>query len=69
MSTRPAKAALHASAYVPLYLVGIKKLPRHRPDDIGLGNENEAVSYVASSVGIWRKTEGAIKGLLAAMPH
>ena len=64
-----AKAALRANAYVPLYLAGIKKLPRRLPDYVGLGDENEAVSYAAASISIWRKTEGAIEWLLANMPQ
>ena len=54
---------------MPLYLAGIKKLPRRLPDYTGLGDENGAVSYVAASVGICRKTEGAVKWLLSNMPQ
>ena len=50
-----------ANADLPLYLAGIKKLPRRRPDYVGLGNENEAMGYVAASISIWRKTGGAVE--------
>lgn len=51
------EAALQANAFVPAYLYGKKKLPRHSPEYIGFGDENEAIEYVASHSELWFRPE------------
>lgn len=42
------RAATEQNPYVPGYVLGEKKLPRHLPDYIGFGDEAEAIAYAAS---------------------
>ncbi|MGM1050424.1 MAG: SEC-C metal-binding domain-containing protein [Bacillota bacterium] len=51
------EAALQANAFVPAYLYGKKKLPRHMPEYIGFGDENEAMEYVGSHTELWFRPE------------
>lgn len=53
------KAALQANAFVPAYLYGKKKLPRHLPEYISFGDENEAIEYVGSHAELWFRPEMA----------
>jgi tetratricopeptide (TPR) repeat protein len=57
------KKALKQNAFVPAYLLGKKRLPRQLPGYIGFGDENEAVSYAAGAITVWRETPGAIEWL------
>jgi tetratricopeptide (TPR) repeat protein len=57
------KRALKQNMFVPAYLLGKKRLPRQLPGYIGFGDENEAVSYVAEALDVWRRTPGAIMWL------
>src|SRR5262249_55590310 len=59
------KKALKENKFVPAYLLGDKRLPRQLPDYIGFGDENEAVSYAAGAISIWRETPGALEWLEA----
>jgi tetratricopeptide (TPR) repeat protein len=59
------KKALAENKFVPAYLLGNKRLPRQLPDYIGFGDENEAVSYAAGAIAIWRETPGALEWLEA----
>lgn len=63
-------AALHravkVNAHVPAYLCGRKKLPRHLPDFIGIGDEDEAVAYVHGAKAAWAAAPGATAWLDAA---
>ncbi len=49
-----------ANPYVPDYLTGRKPAPMELPPYIGLGDENEAISYVAEARSNWRSTPGAL---------
>ena len=49
--------------FVPLYLLGRKRLPRRLPQYIGFGDENEAISYAAANLAAWRRTPGALEWL------
>lgn len=53
--------ALAVNPYVPLFLLGAKPLPRRLPDYIGMGDENEAVEYVAAAAENWLETPGAME--------
>lgn len=60
VATRALKAALKTNPYVPFYLFGLWELPEELPDYVGMGDENEAVSYVADALANWLDTEGAL---------
>ncbi len=62
------KKALKENEFVPAYLLGKKRLPRQLPDYIGFGDENEAVSYAAGALAIWRETPGALDWLSSNLP-
>jgi len=53
-------AAFKQNRFVPLYLLGKKKIPSHLPDFIGIGDENEAVAYINDSGLAWMNTQGAM---------
>jgi tetratricopeptide (TPR) repeat protein len=57
------KKALKQNAFVPAYLLGKQRLPRQLPGYIGFGDQNEAVSYAAEALDIWRHTPGALEWL------
>ncbi len=59
------RTALKQNRFVPQYLLGMKKLPRHLPEYIGFGDEDEAVAYVAEAGAGWWKTPGAMEWLAA----
>lgn len=60
VATRALKAALKTNPYVPFYLFGLWELPEELPDYVGMGDENEAVSYVADAATNWLETDGAL---------
>ena len=53
--------ALEYNPFVPDYLLGRKRIPKHLPETIGFGNENEAVDYAATHLNYWRRTPGAVE--------
>lgn len=55
--------ALEANPFVPDYLLGRKLLPQELPDLIGLGEESEAMEYVAANRTAWALTPGALDWL------
>ncbi len=59
-ATRALKAALRTNPHVPFYLFGLRELPAELPGYIGMGDESEAVSYVAESIATWIDTAGAL---------
>jgi hypothetical protein len=52
--------ALQANPHVPPYLLGETRLPRQLPDSYGLGDENEAILYVAQYGAAWLQREEAL---------
>jgi tetratricopeptide (TPR) repeat protein len=60
---RPAEAALkealQANPFVPLYLLGARPLPEHLPAYVGIGDEDEAVAYIAQAGMAWLEMPGA----------
>lgn len=56
--------ALEQNPYVPMYLLGEKKVPNRLPDYIGWGDKTEAQAYAAESLALWKGTEGARGWLL-----
>ena len=55
--------ALDYNPFVPNYLLGIEKLPKRIPDTVGIGDESEAVEYVAGALRVWHQTPGALEWL------
>lgn len=53
-SRRRLREALDANLYVPEYLLGERRLPRRLPDAVGIGDRDEAVSYAAEAMAVWR---------------
>jgi tetratricopeptide (TPR) repeat protein len=62
-STRALRKALEQNRFVPLYLLGRRRMPKRLPDYVSFGDESEAVCYAAGSVDAWRKTKGALAWL------
>ncbi len=59
-SRRRLTEAMVHNPYVPAYLRGLRRLPRRSPESVGLGDEDEAVSYAAAAKVIWQETPGAL---------
>jgi tetratricopeptide (TPR) repeat protein len=53
------KEALEFNPYVPLYLFGLKDMPENLPQFVGIGDENEAISYVDTAMELWAKNKKA----------
>jgi tetratricopeptide (TPR) repeat protein len=62
-TTEALEDAIETNPYVPLYLLGHKSLPSALPDLMSLGDESEAVSYVATALTIWLRTPSALEWL------
>jgi tetratricopeptide (TPR) repeat protein len=62
------RKALEQNRHVPAYLLGKKKLPKHRPELIGFGDDREAIAYAADAIPVWRKTPGALEWLASQLP-
>ncbi|MCK4442901.1 MAG: tetratricopeptide repeat protein [Thermoplasmata archaeon] len=56
---RRLKKALKGNRFVPLYMLELKKMPRRLPEYIRIGEEDEAMHYVAGAIGCWAETPGA----------
>jgi len=59
--------ALRANPHVPAYLLGAKPFPAQPPDHYGLGDDNEAVIYLAEAAEGWLETPEAPEWLAAAL--
>jgi len=64
---RALRQALRASPHVPAYLLGAKPFPAQPPDHYGLGDDNEAVIYLAEAAEGWLETPEAPEWLAAAL--
>lgn len=53
--------ATKQNPHVVPYLVGQRRLPRTLPDYVGLGDESEAVAYMAEFGATWLDTPGAVE--------
>ena len=60
-TTEALEEAIEINPYVPLYLLGHKSLPSALPDLMTLGDESEAVSYVARALTVWLRTPSALE--------
>ncbi len=65
--TRIARAllaeALSANPHVPEFLLGYKEMPVCTPDEVGFGDEREAITFCADYANVWSRTPGAIEWL------
>jgi hypothetical protein len=59
--------ALQANPHVPLYLLGAKPFPSQPPAYYGIGDENEAVVYLAEAAEGWLETPGAPEWLATSL--
>jgi tetratricopeptide (TPR) repeat protein len=59
--------AIAANEFVPLLILGRKKLPRDVPDFYSMGDESEAVIYAKDGKRRWVKTIGALEFLRKAV--
>ncbi len=62
-SRRRLQEALDGNPYVPEYLLRERRLPRRLPDAVGIGDRDEAVSYAAEAMAVWRESAGALEWL------
>jgi tetratricopeptide (TPR) repeat protein len=58
------RKALQANPFVPLHLLGARPLPKQLPECVGIGDEDEAVTYVAQAGLAWLETPGAADWLV-----
>jgi hypothetical protein len=63
------RKALYVNPFVPMYLIGALQMPRDMPDYIGIGDENEAVDYLASASPNWADTPGAAEWFVEVFTH
>lgn len=54
------KQALDANPHVPLYLLGVSPPPKRMPEYYGMGDENEAIFYVAEAAKTWIESPDAL---------
>ncbi len=54
------KAAVKWNKHVPDYLLGEEELPQPLPSSYSVGDEDDAILYVASALSAWRSTPGAM---------
>jgi len=57
------REALATNPFVPAYLLGLKPLPRRLPAYVGVGDEDEAVAYIAEAAGPWLTSPEALAWL------
>ena len=67
VATRALKAALRTNPHVPFYLFGLEEMPDELPDYVGMGDESEAVEYVADAITTWIDSEGALDWFAESM--
>jgi tetratricopeptide (TPR) repeat protein len=65
VATQALQQALQANPHVPLYLLGVKPFPAQVPGYYGIGDENEALVYLAEAAEGWLETPGALEWLVA----
>jgi tetratricopeptide (TPR) repeat protein len=58
--------ALEINPFVPQYLVGAKR-PTSLPEFVGIGDENEAIDYVAGAHPVWLDQTEAVDWLVAVI--
>ncbi len=66
-SRRCLSTARELNPHIAAYLCGLKKIPARLPDFISLGDENEASSYTAGHLEVWKATTGALAWLAGSL--
>lgn len=61
------KQALEVNPFVPLYLLGVDRLPKQLPEYYSPGERNEAIVYMTEGVDGWLETRGALEWLGKSM--
>jgi tetratricopeptide (TPR) repeat protein len=61
------KRALEVNPHVPLYLLGVTPFPEEWPATYGMGDEQEAVVYLAQAAEPWLETPGAAEWVATVM--
>ena len=56
------RGAMKSNPHIPAMLL-LQKRPKRLPDLIGLGDQNEAIAYVADNLDGWQHTPGALEWL------
>ena len=64
---RALRQALRANPHVPAYLLGAKPFPARTPDHYGIGDDNEAVIYLAEAAEAWLETPEVPEWLAIAL--
>jgi tetratricopeptide (TPR) repeat protein len=57
--------AVEENPFVPVYLMGQKRVPNRQVDYYGWGDESEAVYYASEHLNHWRRIPGAVEWLRA----
>ena len=52
--------AVKCNPYIPGYLLFTRKMPSYLPDVHGIGDKNEAITYVSGAIESWAHTKGAL---------
>lgn len=60
-------AALEVNPFVPLYLLGLLPLPDEPPQYYGMGDENEALVYLAESADQWLASPESVAWLVETL--
>lgn len=60
--------AFKKNKHIPIYLLGIKKVPRRLPEYYSPGDTNEAVIYVHGNLAAWKASPGALDWFAQQLP-
>ena len=63
LATKALVKAMLFNPYVPLYSFGLREMPDELPEYVGMGDENEAIDYVDSSIYLWGENKKALTWL------
>lgn len=61
------RKAFEYNLFVPIFLFGAGKIPKRIPSTVGIGDESEAIEYVASAMRVWYETPGAMEWMMDVM--
>lgn len=54
------KEAIKFNPFIPNYLIGNKKMPKHRPGYYGFGDDSEAIIYCSEAFSVWESNPTAL---------
>jgi tetratricopeptide (TPR) repeat protein len=64
ISRKSLKVAVKKNEYIPVYLLGRKKIPKSLPEYYSPGDESEAIFYAKENLEAWKITPAALDWLL-----